>query len=54
MSTKISRVITAAALLAAAGAQAQDNKTIYITEALSGDVLMAKMPVAGKKMYGLS
>ena len=31
-----------------------DNKTIYITEALSGDVLMARMPVAGKKMYGLS
>jgi len=31
-----------------------DNKTIYITEALSGDVLMAKMPVAGKKMFGLS
>jgi len=31
-----------------------DLKTIYITEALSGDVLMARMPVAGKKMYGLS
>ena len=31
-----------------------DNRTIYITEALSGDILMAKMPVAGKKMYGLS
>jgi gluconolactonase len=30
-----------------------DNKTIYITEALSGDVLMAKMPVAGKRLYGL-
>jgi len=31
-----------------------DLKTIYITEALSGDVLMAKMPVAGKRLYGLS
>jgi len=31
-----------------------DYKTIYITESLSGDVLMAEMPVAGKKIYGLS
>lgn len=31
-----------------------DLKTLYITEALSGDILMAKMPVAGKLMYGLS
>jgi gluconolactonase len=31
-----------------------DLKTIYITEALSGDVLMAKMPVAGKRLFGLS
>lgn len=31
-----------------------DLKTLYITEALSGDILMAKMPVAGKKMFGLS
>jgi hypothetical protein len=31
-----------------------DLKTIYITEALSGDVLMARMPVAGKRMFGLS
>ena len=30
-----------------------DLKTLYITEALSGDVLMARMPVAGKKMFGL-
>ena len=30
-----------------------DLKTIYITEALSGDVLMAKMPVAGKRLFGL-
>jgi gluconolactonase len=30
-----------------------DYKTIYITESLSGDVLMAKMPVAGKKIFGL-
>ena len=27
--------------------------TLYITEALSGDVLMAKMPVAGKRLFGL-
>ncbi|MBM3358015.1 MAG: SMP-30/gluconolactonase/LRE family protein [Betaproteobacteria bacterium] len=31
-----------------------DRKTLYITESLSGDVLMAKLPVAGKKLYGLS
>jgi gluconolactonase len=31
-----------------------DRKTIYITEALSGDILMAEMPVAGKRLYGLS
>jgi gluconolactonase len=31
-----------------------DLKTVYITEALSGDVLMAKLPVAGKRLYGLS
>ena len=31
-----------------------DLRTIYITEALSGDILMAKMPVAGKQLYGLS
>ena len=30
-----------------------DLKTLYITEALSGDILMAKMPVAGKQLYGL-
>ena len=30
-----------------------DLKTIYITEALTGDILTAKMPVAGKKLYGL-
>lgn len=30
-----------------------DYKTIYITEAMSGDVLVAKMPVAGKKIFGL-
>jgi gluconolactonase len=30
-----------------------DYKTIYITESLSGDVLRAKMPVAGKKLFGL-
>jgi gluconolactonase len=31
-----------------------DNKTIYITESLSGDILTAQVPVAGKQMYGLS
>jgi gluconolactonase len=30
-----------------------DRKTLYITEALSGDILTARMPVAGKLMYGL-
>jgi len=29
-----------------------DRKTIYITESLSGDILTAKMPVAGKVLYG--
>ena len=31
-----------------------DLRTLYITESLSGDILMAKVPVAGKTMYGLS
>jgi gluconolactonase len=30
-----------------------DRKTLYITEALSGEILTARMPVAGKLMYGL-
>jgi len=30
-----------------------DYKTLYITESLSGDVLTARMPVAGKKIFGL-
>jgi gluconolactonase len=30
-----------------------EYKTIYITEAMSGDVLVAKMPTAGKKIFGL-
>ena len=30
-----------------------DLKTLYITEALSGDILTARMPVAGKRMFGL-
>ena len=29
-----------------------DMKQIFITEALTGDVLMAKVPFAGKKLYG--
>ena len=32
----------------------EDNKSIFITESLSGDILTARMPVAGKRMYGLS
>ena len=28
-----------------------DLKTLYITESLSGDILVAKLPVAGKKLY---
>ena len=28
-----------------------DNKTLYITESLSGDILMAQLPVAGKKLF---
>jgi len=31
-----------------------DYKTIYITDSLSGDILTAEMPVAGKKIFGLS
>ena len=31
-----------------------DYKTIYMTEAMSGDILTAKVPVAGKKLFGLS
>ena len=30
-----------------------DMKSLYITEALSGDILVARVPVAGKKIYGL-
>jgi len=31
-----------------------DGKDLYITESLSGDILKARLPVAGKKMFGLS
>jgi gluconolactonase len=31
-----------------------ERKTLYITDSLSGDVLTAPLPVAGKPMYGLS
>ena len=31
-----------------------DRKTLYITESLSGDILTAPLPVAGKLMYGQS
>jgi gluconolactonase len=30
-----------------------DYRTIYITESVSGDVLTARMPVAGKRIFGL-
>lgn len=30
----------------------QDLKTVYITESLSGDILVAHLPVAGKRMFG--
>lgn len=30
-----------------------DRKTMYITDSLSGDVLVAHMPVAGKLLFGL-
>ena len=30
----------------------QDLKTVYITESLSGDILVAQLPVAGKRMFG--
>jgi gluconolactonase len=29
-----------------------DLKTLYMTDSISGDVLMAQMPVAGKKLFG--
>jgi gluconolactonase len=29
-----------------------DFKTVYITESLSGDILVAQLPVAGKRMFG--
>lgn len=29
-----------------------DLKTVYITESLSGDILVARLPVAGKRMFG--
>ena len=31
-----------------------DGKDLYITESLSGDILKARLPIAGKKMFGLS
>lgn len=31
-----------------------DGKDLYITESMSGDILKARLPVAGKKMFGLS
>jgi hypothetical protein len=37
----------------AAGNGGQDRKTLYMTETLSGDILAARMLVAGKLMFGL-
>ena len=37
--------------LANVAAGGPDLKTLYITESLSGDILMAKLPVAGKKLF---
>ena len=31
-----------------------EKKTLYITESMSGDILKAEMPVAGKTLFGLS
>ncbi|MGH7311589.1 MAG: SMP-30/gluconolactonase/LRE family protein, partial [Candidatus Rokuibacteriota bacterium] len=30
-----------------------DRKTLYITDSLNGEILTARMPVAGKVLYGL-
>jgi len=30
-----------------------DRRTLYITDSLNGEILTARMPVAGKAMYGL-
>jgi gluconolactonase len=31
-----------------------DGQDLYITESMSGDILKAKLPVPGKKVFGLS
>ncbi len=31
-----------------------DRRTLYITDSLNGEILTARMPVAGKPMYGLA
>ena len=31
-----------------------DNKTLYITDSLNGNIMSADFPIAGKTMYGLS
>ena len=31
-----------------------DNKTLFITDALNGNIMTAELPIAGKTMYGLS
>ena len=32
----------------------QDNKTLFITDSLNGNIMTAELPIAGKIMYGLS
>jgi hypothetical protein len=31
-----------------------DRRTLYITDSLNGEILTARLPVAGKPMYGLA
>ena len=31
-----------------------DRKTLYITDSLNGEIVTARMPVAGKVLFGLS
>ena len=31
-----------------------DNKTLFITDSLNGNIMTAELPIAGKTMYGLS
>ena len=31
-----------------------ENKTLFITDSLNGNIMTAELPIAGKTMYGLS